>query len=133
MSILPDSARGFATDLAPGRRGLVAMGVVAFALAPAAGAYIAIPLPFTPVPITLQPLFVILAGALLGPWAGATSMAMYLTLGAIGAPVFSGGHAGLPWLMGPTGGYLAGFSRTSRQASNRVYLMSITSDGALLH
>ena len=58
------------------------------------------------VPITLQTLFVILAGAVLGPRAGAASMALYVGAGALGAPVFSNGGAGLPWLLGPTGGYL---------------------------
>jgi biotin transport system substrate-specific component len=109
MSTLPDAARTLTGDLAPGRRWVVALGIVAFVLATAAGAYVAIPLPFTPVPVTLQPLFVILAGALLGPWAGAASMAAYLALGAGGAPVFSAGHAGVPWLLGPTGGYLVAY------------------------
>lgn len=91
-------------------RGLVlGLGIVAFIVGTAAGAYVAIPLPFTPVPVTLQPLFVILAGALLGPWAGASAMAGYLALGVGGAPVFSAGHAGLPWLLGPTGGYLIAY------------------------
>ena len=56
--------------------------------------------------MTLQPMVVLLAGALLGPLAGAAAMASYLAIGALGAPVFAGGHAGLPWLVGPTGGYL---------------------------
>jgi biotin transport system substrate-specific component len=97
------------TDVAPGRGLVLGLGIVAFILGTAAGAYVAVPLPFTPVPVTLQPFFVILAGALLGPWAGATAMAGYLALGIGGAPVFSAGHAGLPWLLGPTGGYLAAY------------------------
>jgi biotin transport system substrate-specific component len=88
---------------APARTGL---GIVAFALAMCFGAYVAVPLPWTPVPITLQTLFVVLAGAVLGAGAGATSMALYLAVGMAGAPVFSLGGAGLPWLLGPTGGYL---------------------------
>lgn len=92
-----------------GRGVVLGLGIVAFILATAFGAYVAVPLPFTPVPITLQPLFVILAGALLGPWAGASAMAGYLALGIGGAPVFSAGHAGLPWLLGPTGGYLIAY------------------------
>jgi len=88
------------------RRATAAIGVAAFVLATSFGAYVAVPLPLTPVPMTLQPLFVILAGVALGPRLGAAAMAAYLAMGAAGAPVFSGGHAGLPWLMGPTGGYL---------------------------
>lgn len=88
---------------APARTGL---GIVAFALAMCFGAYVAVPLPWTPVPITLQTLFVVLAGAVLGAGAGAASMALYLAVGMAGAPVFSMGGAGLPWLLGPTGGYL---------------------------
>jgi len=85
------------------------IGIVGFVLATTVGAYVAVPLPWTPVPMTLQPLFVILAGALLGPWAGACSMAAYLAMGAAGAPVFSMGRSGLPWLMGLTGGYLIAY------------------------
>jgi biotin transport system substrate-specific component len=84
----------------------LALGMLAFVLATSFGAYVAVPLPGTAVPLTLQPLFIILAGAVLGPWAGAGAMASYLALGLTGAPVFSFGGMGLPWLMGPTGGYL---------------------------
>lgn len=111
MSRTPhDSTHPLAGALeAPSRPFVIGIGIVAFILATAAGAYVAIPLPFTAVPITLQPLAVILAGALLGPWAGASAMAGYLALGIGGAPVFSAGHAGLAWLMGPTGGYLIAY------------------------
>jgi biotin transport system substrate-specific component len=83
-----------------------ALGVVAFALGTAVGALVAVPLPWTPVPLTLQPLFVLTAGAVLGPWHGAAALALYLAMGAVGLPVFSGGNGGVEWLMGPTGGYL---------------------------
>ena len=73
----------------------------------AVGAYIMIPLPL--VPITLQTLFVILAGSLLGGYLGALSQVVYILLGVIGLPVFSGGKAGFGVLIGPTGGYLIGF------------------------
>jgi biotin transport system substrate-specific component len=79
---------------------------VAFALGTAAGASVAVPLPWTPVPVTLQPLFVLTAGAVLGPWLGAAALGLYLAMGAVGLPVFSGGNGGVEWLMGPTGGYL---------------------------
>jgi len=88
------------------RRIRMALGILAFVLATAFGAYVAVPLPGTAVPVTLQPLFIILAGAVLGPWGGAGAMASYLALGLTGAPVFSFGGAGLAWLLGPTGGYL---------------------------
>ena len=73
----------------------------------AVGAYIMIPLP--PVPITMQTLFVNLAGALLGGSLGALSQVVYILLGVIGLPVFAGGKAGAGVLLGPTGGYLIGF------------------------
>ena len=87
-------------------RGRNALGIVAFAVAAAFSAQIAVPLPWTPVPVTLQPMIVILAGAMLGPRLGAIAMTAYVTFGAMGAPVFSNGGAGLGWLFGPTGGYL---------------------------
>lgn len=72
-------------------------------------ARIAIPLPFTPVPITGQTLAVLLVGAALGSRRGALSMAAYVLEGALGLPVFAGGAAGLARVLGPTGGYLIGF------------------------
>lgn len=84
-------------------------GVVGFALATAAGAYVAIPLPGTPVPMTLQTLFVLLAGVTLGPRLGAVSMGFYLLLGTTGYHVFAGGNWGLQTVFGATGGYLLGF------------------------
>lgn len=89
------------------RRIRVALGMLAFVLATTFGAYVAIPLPGTAVPLTLQPLFIILAGAVLGPWGGAAAMVTYLAAGISGAPVFSFGGGGMAWLLGPTGGYLA--------------------------
>lgn len=77
-----------------------------FAALTGAVAWFRIPLPFTPVPITLQTLMVLLSGAMLGPYYGALSMIIYLMLGAIGLPVFAGGSSGVAALLGPTGGYL---------------------------
>src|SRR3954462_1188355 len=86
------------------------VGVVGFALAVAAASQIEIPLPFTPVPITLQPMLVILAGMMLGPIAGATSMLLYLAAGGAGMPVFTPvGAPGIARLFGPTGGYLIAY------------------------
>ena len=84
-----------------------ALGVVGFAVALAAASQVAIPLPGTPVPMTLQPLVVVLAGLWLGPVAGAASMVMYLLAGAAGLPVFAPmGAPGFARLLGPTAGYL---------------------------
>src|SRR4051812_18223992 len=81
-----------------------------FALALTAAAQITIPMPGTPVPFTLQPLVVVLAGLMLGPVAGATSMLIYLAAGAMGLPVFSPvGLPGIARLLGPTGGYLIAY------------------------
>ena len=89
---------------------LTAFGVVGFAAILAAASQIAVPLPGTPVPITLQPLVVVLAGLLLGPVAGAVSMVLYLAAGAAGLPVFAPiGPPGLARFLGPTGGYLIAY------------------------
>jgi biotin transport system substrate-specific component len=86
-------------------RGLVYAAL--FGAGTAAGAYIMVPIP--PVPITLQTLFLYLAGALLGGRLALLSQVVYLLLGIIGLPVFAGGKAGFGVLFGPTGGYLIGF------------------------
>jgi biotin transport system substrate-specific component len=75
----------------------------------AAGAFIAIPLPFTPVPVTLQTLSVFLVAAAFGPWRGMMAVTVYLLLGLAGAPVFAHMTGGPGILLGPTGGYLIGF------------------------
>lgn len=107
MSTITSTLRTWARyEVVADRRASLALWVVAFVLATALGAQVAVPVPLTAVPMTLQVLFVILAGALLGPWLGASAMAAYVAIGAVGAPVFSGGGAGLLWLLGPTGGYL---------------------------
>jgi biotin transport system substrate-specific component len=84
-------------------------GVVGFALLTAVGAWIRLPLPDTPVPVTLQTLMVVLAGVTLGPRLGTLSMLFYLLLGAVGYHVFAAGDWGLQTLLGATGGYLVGF------------------------
>ena len=73
----------------------------------AAGAYLQFPV--AEVPFSMQPYVVLLAGFLLGPVAGPAAVGLYLVAGAIGLPVFAGGHAGLGYLLGPTGGFLLGF------------------------
>jgi len=83
------------------------MQVLTFAALTAIGAQIEIP--HTPVPFTLQTFFVLLSGALLGPWLGACSMIVYLAAGFAGLPVFSSMGFGLARIIGPTGGYLLAF------------------------
>ena len=90
-----------------------AAGVITFAALTWLGALIRVPLPFTPVPITLQTLFVLLSGALLGKKYGPYSQLVYIAGGCLGLPVFSGGGSGLLYLLGPTGGYFAGFVMAS--------------------
>ena len=86
------------------------LGVVGFAAALALASQVAVPLPGTPVPLTLQPMLVVLAGLWLGPRAAAASMALYLMAGMAGLPVFTpGGAPGIARLLGPTGGYLLAY------------------------
>jgi biotin transport system substrate-specific component len=73
-------------------------------------AHITIPLPFTPVPLTLQNFAVLLAGLLLGSRRGFAALALYLAEGATGLPVFSPiGPGGIAHLFGPTGGFLLAY------------------------
>ena len=74
----------------------------------AVGAYLTVPL--GPVPVSLQTLFVLLAGFTLGPAYGSAAIGLYLLAGIAGLPVFAGGKSGFAVLMGPTGGYLIGFA-----------------------
>jgi biotin transport system substrate-specific component len=91
-------------------RGVLLAGVVGFAAALALASQVAVPLPFTPVPLTLQPMLVVLAGLWLSPRAAAASMALFLGAGALGLPVFTpGGLPGVARLFGPTGGYLLAY------------------------
>ncbi len=97
--------------VAPGTRaGRVALGIalsLAFAGLTALGANIVIPL--QPVPITMQTLFVLLAGASIGRGWGSSSQMIYVGIGAAGVPFFAGGASGAGILAGPTGGYLIAF------------------------
>ena len=80
-----------------------------FAALTAAVAPFKIPLGFTPVPITLQTLVVLMSGAMLGPTYGALAMILYVVVGALGLPVFAGGGSGIGAILGPTGGYLISY------------------------
>ena len=83
----------------------VGIGALVVALA----AQVVVPVPLSPVPMTLQPLAVLAVGGLLGAAGGVSALVLYLTLGALGLPVFAGGGAGVHHLLGPTGGYLLAF------------------------
>jgi len=88
------------------------VAVVLGAILVAAAAQVAVPLPGTPVPFTLQPLAVLLVGGLLGARLGALSMILYLAMGAAGLPVFTPSPLLLPGiarLFGQTGGYLLAY------------------------
>lgn len=69
-------------------------------------AFVAVPLPFTPVPVSLATFAVLATGASLGPLRGALSAGVYLLMGALGAPVFAGGQSGV---LLPTLGYVIGY------------------------
>lgn len=93
-------------------RGRVATAILVFGFALLTGfsALWEIPLGFTPVPISGQTFAVLLTGAALGLRAGAASQILYLAMGAVGLPFYSGGESGWTVLTGPTVGYLVGFA-----------------------
>ncbi len=95
------------TDLSRELQPMVLAAV--FAALISVGAFLQIALPFTPVPITLQTLFVILAGVFLRPLWALAAVGLYLFAGIIGLPVFAGGARGFSVIMGPSGGFLIGF------------------------
>lgn len=86
---------------------------VTFALATGYAAQLRIPLPWTPVPITLQTFVVMLSGLSLGCWWGMFSQVLYLLFGILGVPFFSGMEGGLGVILGARGGYIVGFIFTS--------------------
>ena len=91
----------------PGLSYLVELQVSALMVALiAAGAFISIPLPGSPVPIVLQNMFVVLTGLILSPRRAVLTVTVYLLLGAVGLPILSGARGGLAHFAGPTGGFL---------------------------
>jgi biotin transport system substrate-specific component len=98
-------------DVAMPRVGFVrnALLVLGASVVTALAAQIAIPVPWSPVPLTGQTFAVLLSGAVLGARRAFLAQALYLAEGATGLPVFAGGAAGLASFAGPTGGYLAAF------------------------
>jgi biotin transport system substrate-specific component len=86
--------------------------VVFVTILTAVAAQISLPLPFTPVPFTFQPMVVLVGAAALGARLGAASQVLYLALGLAGLPVFAASPAlaqGAARLLGPTGGYLLSY------------------------
>lgn len=102
-------ARAWAAEAVALRGARQAVAVAVFAVLTALSANVMVRLPGVPVPVTMQTLVVVLAGALIGPRLGAASQLTYLAAGALGIPVFHGGFAGIAHLLGPTGGYLLAF------------------------
>ena len=106
----------------------------------AAAAEVSIPLPFTPVPFTLQPMVVLLGGAALGPRLGMARQVLYLALGIAGLPVFAASPVlpqGVFRLLGPTGGYLMSYTfaafvtgALAQRGFDRNYLTSVLAMGA---
>ena len=74
---------------------------------------LSVPLPFSPVPISLTMIGIYLAVYAVGMWRGTIALLVYLLLGLVGLPVFSGFTGGPAKLLGPTGGYLIGFIFTA--------------------
>lgn len=118
------------------------VGIIVFITLTSLGAFVRIPLAFTPVPLTLQTFFVLLSGAFLGGELGAVTQFSYVLLGASGLPIFSGAGSGVFHFFGPTAGYLFGFVAASwfvgRQINKktntllRVFLLFCAGDLILL-
>lgn len=106
----------------------------------AAMAQVSFPLPFTPVPFTLQPMIVLLGGAALGARQGAASQILYLMAGLVGLPVFAFAPdllQGLPRLLGPSGGYLMAYPLAAfvtgwllERAGRRTFVASLVASTA---
>ena len=96
-------------DVLPGARVRDAILVTGAALLTALLAQVSIPVAGSPVPITGQTLAVVVTAAALGPARGLAGQGLYLLLGAIGLPFYSGASGGLQVVFGATGGYLIGF------------------------
>lgn len=94
------SVAGYDKEVIIDKKAVTFIGVLFFVLATALGAYVRIPIIGTPVPVTLQTFFAIMAGAVLGKRLGSLSQLCYAVLSA-------------PFLLGPTGGYFLGFIAAS--------------------
>lgn len=113
-SALPSPARPLRTsavlaDLIPGAKTRDLLLVAAGAVVMAACSQLAVPVPGSPVPVTLQTLGLVVLSATLGPLRGLAAQSLFLLVGAVGVPVYSDASGGLQHLTGATGGYLIGF------------------------
>ena len=138
-----DSSRTVLSTLVAGStldRAIKAAAVLLVTALTAIAAQISVPLPFTPVPFTLQPMVVLLGGAALGARLGMASQVLYLALGIAGFPVFAA-SAVLPQgalrLLGPTGGYLMSYpfaafvaGALAERGFDRRYMTSVIAMGA---
>ena len=114
--------------------------VVFITLLTVAAAQVSLPLPFTPVPLTLQPMIVLLGGAALGARLGMASQVLYLAAGIAGLPVFAASPVlaqGAARLLGPTGGFLLSYPLAAfvagwfaQRGFDRRYLSSVTAMAA---
>jgi len=96
----------------PSARAIRVASVLFITALTAAAAQVSIPLPFTPVPLTLQPMIVLLGAAALGSRLGVASQILYLAAGMAGLPVFAASPGlphGIARLLGPTGGFLLSY------------------------
>lgn len=135
VGTLSGSGSRTSADLARDTRLVQASAVLFVTALTALAAQISVPLPFTPVPFTLQPMVVLLGGAALGARLGATSQALYLLLGLIGLPVFAVSPLlpqGAARLIGPTAGFLVSYPLAALVAGwlaerrfDRQYLTSL--------
>ena len=112
------------------------LAVVSATVLVAICAHIAVPLGFTPVPVTMQTFAVLLLGLLFGPGPAFACLALYLMEGAVGLPVFSPhGPGGMAQMLGPTGGYLLSYPFAAAVASvlyrrgRRSFVAAIAASG----
>ncbi len=102
--------------------GLNAALIVGASFLVAASAHLSVPIPGTPIPLTVQNLAVLVIGLALGPWRGFAALSLYLIEGASGMPVFSPtGPGGIAQLIGPTGGYLIAYPFVAAVAGQIVH------------
>lgn len=125
------------TDLSSAFRAAAVLFVTVLTIV---AAQVSIPLPFTPVPFTLQPMVVLLGGAALGARLGMASQILYIAIGIAGLPVFAASPIlpqGFGRLLGPTGGYLMSYpiaafvaGYLAQRGFDRRYLTSVLAMGA---
>ena len=121
-------------------RAIRVASVLFIAVLTAAAAQVSIPLPFTPVPLTLQPMIVLLGAAALGSRLGFASQILYLAAGIAGLPVFAASPLlphGIARLIGPTGGFLLSYplaawvaGRLAERGCDRRYTTSVAAMAA---